>query len=206
MFDLILINPELELCNAWIEEFKEFPEVKILTGYFEEVQEFDCMVSAANSFGLMDGGVDLAIINFFGDQLEKRIQKFIIENYFGEQPVGTSFIIETLNEKHPFVAHTPTMRIPMDINRTDNIYLAMKAMLEAVWHHNLNKENKTIEKVVCPGLGTRTGRVPAKEAARQMKLAYRNFKFPPQVIDWRFAGGRQQEIKYGTNLGYRKDY
>lgn len=27
----------------------------------------------------------------------------------GEQPVGTSFIIETGNAKHPFLAHTPTM-------------------------------------------------------------------------------------------------
>lgn len=36
------------------------------------------MVSAANSFGLMDGGVDGAITMFFGDQLQKRVQKHIV--------------------------------------------------------------------------------------------------------------------------------
>ena len=71
------------------------------------------MVSAANSFGLMDGGVDLAITRFFGVQLMERVQAHILQEYLGEQPIGTSFTIETGHPKHPFVAHTPTMRVPM---------------------------------------------------------------------------------------------
>src|SRR5438067_7389940 len=39
---------------------------------FERLPEFDCMVSAANSFGLMDGGVDAAIVRFFGRSKEDR--------------------------------------------------------------------------------------------------------------------------------------
>lgn len=203
MVELTLVDPKVELCNSWGNEFKDSPEVKIVCGYFENVREFDCMVSAANSFGLMDGGVDLAIINFFGVELEKRVQQHIISNYFGEQPVGTSFIIETQNREYPFIAHTPTMRTPMVIVGTDYVYLAMKAMLEAVWKHNSIQGNQKINKILCPGLGTATGRMPAKEAARQMKLAYKNFKNPPARIDWRFAGQRQQEIKYGGNPGYK---
>lgn len=57
------------------------------------------MVSAANSFGLMDGGIDAAITDFFGKQLPVRVQARIISEYGGVQPVGTSFIIETLGEK-----------------------------------------------------------------------------------------------------------
>jgi hypothetical protein len=57
----------------------------------------------------MDGGVDAAITLFFGGQLQKKVQKYILENFEGEQPVGTSFIIETDNDKHPYLAHTPTM-------------------------------------------------------------------------------------------------
>ena len=67
------------------------------------------MVSAANSFGLMDGGVDLAITRFFGEPLMQRIQTRILEEYLGEQPVGTSLIVETGHPAHPFVAHTPTL-------------------------------------------------------------------------------------------------
>lgn len=199
--ELTLIDPKLELCNAWKKEFSDSSEVEILCGYFQDVESFDCMVSAANSFGLMDGGVDLAIINFFGPKLEKHIQQHILKEYFGEQPVGTSFLAKTGNSKHPFVAHTPTMRVPMDISKTDHVYLAMKAMLEAIWKHNLADIQTPIRKVLCPGLGTSTGRVPVSEAARQMRLAYKNFKNPPDRIDWRYAGARQQEIKYGTNVG-----
>ena len=45
------------------------------------------MVSAANSFGLMDGGVDLAITNFFGVDLMDRVQAHILRDYLGEQPI-----------------------------------------------------------------------------------------------------------------------
>ncbi|ECE9311446.1 phage tail protein, partial [Salmonella enterica subsp. enterica serovar Napoli] len=35
------------------------------------------MVSTANSFGLMDGGVDAAITAYFGPQLQERVQRNI---------------------------------------------------------------------------------------------------------------------------------
>lgn len=60
------------------------------------------MVSAANSFGLMDGGIDKCITDFFGDQLPKRVREYIIGEYGGCQPIGTSFIIETQGEKYVF--------------------------------------------------------------------------------------------------------
>ena len=45
----------------------------------------------------------------FGKQLQKRVQKYILDNFEGEQPVGTSFIIHTEKYAHPYLAHTPTM-------------------------------------------------------------------------------------------------
>jgi O-acetyl-ADP-ribose deacetylase (regulator of RNase III) len=105
------------------------------------------MVSAANSFGLMDGGVDLAITNFFGPALQARVQQVILACYDGEQPVGTSFIVETGHPAHPFLAHTPIMRVPMPIAGTDYVYLAMKAMLQAVRDFNISGER--IQIVAC---------------------------------------------------------
>jgi len=52
----------------------------------------------------------------------KRVQERILQDYLGEQPVGTSIIVETGHHKHPFIAHTPTMRVPMPIATTDNVY------------------------------------------------------------------------------------
>jgi O-acetyl-ADP-ribose deacetylase (regulator of RNase III) len=200
---LILIDPVVELCSAWESEFEELPNVEIVHGRFETLPRFDCMVSAANSFGLMDGGVDLAIISFFGIELMDRVQERILSEFLGEQSVGTSFIVETGNRKHPFVAHTPTMRVPMPITRTDNVYRAMWAMLLAVHHHNRSSA-KPIQVVACPGLGTATGRMPCAEAARQMAAAYRNYLDPPRKISWPYAAARQNTVRSGGDPGLQE--
>lgn len=197
---LILVDPKEALCDALREQFADLPDVEIVQDYFESLPEYDCMVSAANSFGLMDGGVDLAITQYFGSQLMYRVQRRIIDEYLGEQPVGTSMIVETNHPEHPFLAHTPTMRVPMVIAHTDNVYKAMWAMLLAVRQHNQRAERK-IEIVACPGLGTHTGEVPFRQAAKQMALAYRNFLSPPNAIDWIFATDRQFQVRYGGDDG-----
>ncbi|MEM7372270.1 MAG: macro domain-containing protein [Bacteroidota bacterium] len=195
-FSLILVDPNPMLCQEWENAFQEFDSVEVVNDYFEKLPVFDCMVSAANSFGLMDGGVDLAIINFFGPQLEREVQAHILSRYWGEQSVGTSFIFPTAHPKHPYLAHTPTMRVPSNISHSDNVYLAMKAMLEAVHHHN-EQSATPINTLACPGLGTSTGRVPYPKAARDMAMAYRNYLNPPSRIDWNYATYRQHEVKYG---------
>lgn len=197
---LILVDPNAAICRAWTEYFQHLPDVEIVNDYFENLPAFDCMVSAANSFGLMDGGVDAAITRYFGDDLMLRVQKRIIAEYFGEQPVGTSMIVETDHPHHPYIAHTPTMRVPMEIAHTDHAYLAMWALLREVHRHNQTAERK-IEIIACPGLGTFTGRVTPREAARQMALAYRNFLNPPAYITWQYAGERQVRIRFGGDDG-----
>lgn len=194
---LILVDPESGLCDAWRLCFDGLARVEIVHGRFESLDRYDCMVSAANSFGLMDGGVDLAIIQFFGLELMDAVQERILREYRGEQPVGTSFIIETGHPEHPFLAHTPTMRVPMPITRTDNVYQAMWAMLLAVDRHNAAGSATPIRTIACPGLGTATGRVPFDEAARQMSCAYRHFLTPPKAITWPYAATRQDAVGWG---------
>jgi O-acetyl-ADP-ribose deacetylase (regulator of RNase III) len=198
---LILVDPTVALCEAWREFFADLPRVTIVNDQFTTLTAFDCMVSPANSFGLMDGGIDAAIIRFFGDKLMHDVQQYIIDEYLGEQPVGTSFIIGTGHPKHRWLAHTPTMRVPMEIARTDHVYLAMSALLKAVYHHNRRHENK-ITSIACSGLGTGTGKVPPREAAHQMAIAYRNVLNPPRYISWPYADERQQEIRYGGDFGF----
>ncbi len=108
---LILVAPDPALAEAFQQHFADFPQVEVVNNYFEWLPEFDCLVSPANSFGMMDGGIDAAITRFFGLDLERRVQQTILADYLGEQPVGTSFVIPTGHPKHPFLAHTPTMRV-----------------------------------------------------------------------------------------------
>jgi O-acetyl-ADP-ribose deacetylase (regulator of RNase III) len=199
---LILVDMNAGVCAAWQEYFKTLPEVEIINDYFENLPQYDCMVSAANSFGLMDGGVDAAITRFFGEGVMRPVQERIITEYLGEQPVGTCTLVETGNANHPWVAHAPTMRIPMEIAHTDNVYLAMWAVLRAVHHHNQVADQK-INVIACPGLGTFTGKVPYREAARQMSLAYKNYLNPPTYITWQYASERQARVRFGGDDGFR---
>lgn len=201
---LVLVDPKPALCRAFQTAFKNLPNVAIVNGYFERLPAFDCMVSAANSFGLMDGGVDAAIINFFGDALERRVQQRIGDEYMGEQPIGTSMIVETGHSKHPFLAHTPTMRVPMSISHTENVYAAMWAMLLAVRQHN-RTSNQPITVIACPGLGTATGHMLFQEAARQMALAYQYYLAPPKHLSWRYADERHAGVRQRVDRGPERE-
>jgi O-acetyl-ADP-ribose deacetylase (regulator of RNase III) len=77
---LILVAPNPLLGEAFREHFTCLPNVEIVNNYFEWLPEFDCMVSPANLFGLMDGGIDAAIIRFFGHSLMERVQQRILED------------------------------------------------------------------------------------------------------------------------------
>jgi O-acetyl-ADP-ribose deacetylase (regulator of RNase III) len=145
----------------------------------------------------MDGGVDKIINEYFGGELQARVQRRIAEEYLGEQPIGTSLIVETGSVRYPFLAHTPTMEVPASISNTTNVYRAMRGMLLAVRKHN-QTHTKQIRYVACPGLGTGSGLMSYQEAARQMALAYQRFLNPPTHIDWNYVMRRDGELKnYG---------
>lgn len=195
-FKLILCDTNAPLANEWKRAFADHPEVEIRCSGFESV-DFDCIVSPANSFGLMDGGIDGAITDYFGKQMMDRVQSYVLRRYAGEQPVGTSMIVRATDplsdKKLQFVAHTPTMIVPRDISKTTNVYMAMKAMLLAVEEHNRSYSHK-IGTVLCSGLGTGAGRVPYNEAANDMAKAYTNFKIRPKELNWTVALNRYKQI------------
>src|SRR5882757_5106525 len=74
--------------------------IEVYPGSFESLPSFDCVATAGNSFGLMDAGMDLAVLKFFGQQIQEKVQKRILDDYCGEQPVGTAFIVETGRTDH----------------------------------------------------------------------------------------------------------
>ncbi|ECX5680489.1 macro domain-containing protein [Salmonella enterica] len=195
MIKLILSAPEPAMAAAFECYFQNTDNVEIIRRPFETVPEFDCMVSAANSFGLMDGGVDAAITTYFGTQLQRRVQKYIIQEYLGEQPVGTAFITETGDGEHPWLVHAPTMRVPLIIDGTDAVYNATRAALLAIFQHNKSAaEYKKIKSVVFPAMGAGCGQVPPDSVARQMRLAWDGFINCATEINWQYASDRQNAV------------
>ena len=133
-----------------------------------------CVVSPANSFGIMDGGYDLALTKWYGEQLQERVQKYIMKNYYGEQPVGSSFIIDA-GRDNQYLIHTPTMRTPEKIVDTRVIYQSMRTTLIVA------KQNK-IKSILIPMFGGLTGCVRPQVVAEMMYLGYRQIMKPPKKI------------------------
>lgn len=198
---LILVDRGKEFSDVLRWQFRSHPEVQVVCGRFEDLPSFDCVVTAGNSFGLMDAGMDLAVVRFFGRQVMERIQKQILEDFLGEQPVGTCIIVPTDRAAHPFVAHAPTMRVPMNIQGTDHVYLALWASLLAVHRHNRSASRK-IDTLACPGLGTGTGGMDSLEAALQLCLAYEHYYRPPEYINPSMAQQHHDRIYYGGRWGF----
>ena len=89
----------------------------------------------------------------------------------------------------------------MNIDRTDNVYLAAWATLLAVLHHNRNHVQK-IESLVMPGFGTGTGGVDPLEASLQMRFACEHFLRPAQYINPSLAQSRFEKVYYGGRWGF----
>lgn len=159
--------------------FKDTDDVVLINDSFENFiknNNVECVVSPANSFGLMDGGYDLALREWYGKQLQERVQQYIIDNYYGEQPVGTSFIIKT-NKDNQFLIHTPTMRTPSKIKDDTVIYQCMRTTLI------LAKQNN-IKSILIPMFGGLAGGVHPQRIAELMRLAYNQILNPKEITNW----------------------
>ena len=55
----------------------------------------DAVVSPANSFGFMDGGMDAVYRRYFGAEIQERVQQVIRERPHGELVVGSADVVET---------------------------------------------------------------------------------------------------------------
>jgi O-acetyl-ADP-ribose deacetylase (regulator of RNase III) len=192
---LWLVHPDDAMCEAFRQRFAGLPGVRVIRGRFEDLEPHDCFVTAGNAFGIMNAGIDAAVVRRFGEGFMQRVQHRIMDQFFGEQPVGTAFILSTDDPALPFVAHAPTMRVPGSIEGTDKVYTATWAALLAIQAHNQTNAQR-ITVAAFPAMGTGFGGVPFGEAARQMAAAYRHYREPPHRLDWDFVVARHKAICY----------
>jgi O-acetyl-ADP-ribose deacetylase (regulator of RNase III) len=177
---VFLIDRSQVLVDRWREQFSDCPAVEALAGdYFQ--RPADALVSPANSFGIMDGGLDLAIRDELGFAVERKLQEVIVGKHHGELPVGWAEIVQTDHPRWRYLIAAPTMRIPEPISFTINPYLAFRAALVAVKNFNEALGRRAIDSLVCCGLGTGIGRVDPNKCARQMRAAYHVLKAPARI-------------------------
>ncbi|MEL6133360.1 MAG: macro domain-containing protein [Bacteroidota bacterium] len=203
-----LIDINEALCEAWEKVFSDVEGVQIKNDSIF-THPADALISPANSFGYMNGGIDFAISKYLGWHIEKELQQIIREKYYGELLVGQAEILPTSHPDFPYLISAPTMRTPMTIVRTPNVYLAMKAILTLIAYGKMRDGtpvNTHIQTVAIPGLGTGIGQVKPLDCARQMRIAWedvQNRKFET-IEGWDEMGsnfayfftGRKEDLKY----------
>ena len=169
---LVDINPDLTA--AWQKVFEDIGQVEVVHQSIFDLS-CDAIVSPANSFGYMNGGIDFAISKNLGWHIEKRLQQKLREQYHGELLVGQATLVETDSKQFPYLISAPTMRTPTTILRSPNIYLATKAILLLIKEGTFSDGTPIAERiktVAIPGLGTGVGQVPPMICARQMRIAW----------------------------------
>lgn len=188
---IILCELSEKVVEAWQSFFSGEENVSILNTDITQL-ECDAIVSPANSFGFMDGGLDYALSERLGWDLEKRLQQQIKELPEGELLVGRALVLATGDARIPYLISAPTMRIPTNFNidTSINAYLAMKALLIQATN------DERINSVAIPGLCTGVGRMQPIIAARQMFQAYKEIILGDKM-DFRTFGDAQ---KYHWNI------
>lgn len=189
--NVLFADTDLGVVQALQAAFADVRDVEAVHSPFEPLADsgrFDAIVSPANSYGIMDGGVDAAIIRHFGGALQEQVHETIRQVWAGEQPVGTCLPVAIPFSDAPSVLlHTPTMRVPQPIAGTTNVFLAFRAAL-------LTADDCGITSILSPGLGTLTGRVRPEASAAQCRLAWDNVAHPQARTSWRHQNDLEQAL------------
>ena len=174
---IVLAAVEDDLADAWERHCGDLPDVFIHRGSILDLS-VDAVVSPANSFGFMDGGIDHLYSHVFGWEVQDRLQELIRTRHHGELLVGAAEIVETGHPRISYVIAAPTMRVPMVLTDTVNPYLAARAVLLLIRHGVVpsgalagEPVAAAVQSVAFPGLGTGVGRVGPNTCARQVRSA-----------------------------------
>lgn len=185
-----------ELHAAWLRRFGDASDVTVSDADIFELGA-DALVSPANSFGFMDGGLDHQISERLGWHIQDAVQKAIRARPLGELLIGEAIVVPTGDARTPWLIAAPTMRVPMRIPESVNAYLAMKAILIAARSH---VDEVPILSVAIPGLGTGVGKLDPETAAFQMWCAYDEVVHGHFTPPASFGEAQRRHIKLNTRV------
>lgn len=174
---IVLVALDSALRDAWSTFCGDLEFVRVHEGSIFEL-ECDAVVSPANSFGFMDGGIDMNYSQYFGWHVQERLQGLIRKFHHGELLVGSAEIVETDHPRFPYLIAAPTMRVPTILKNSVNPYLAARAVLILARYGQFRNGpltgepiSKVVQSIAFPGLGTGVGQVGPNTCARQVRAA-----------------------------------
>lgn len=172
---LVLCAVEDALAEAWEAAADGRREVYTHRGSTLDVPA-DAVVSPANSYGWMRGGIDSVYAHAF-PAIEQHVRSAVLAYHGGELPVGQAVIVPTDVAAPAWLISAPTMREPGERLPQDTVhpYLAARAVFR-MWRDGRLEDDRPVRSVVStiamPGLGTGIGGVPPEVCARQVMAAW----------------------------------
>lgn len=154
------------------------PDAACVTGPVETIQwpHGTVFISPANSFGFMDGGIDLAYSRVMFPGIEARVKRRIKDRgdvtSLGRPflPIGTAIATKASEELEQWLITAPTMLLPQDVSMTRNVYYATLAALP------IARSTRELRTIVIPAMGTGYGKVSPADAAKQVHDAIETFE------------------------------
>jgi O-acetyl-ADP-ribose deacetylase (regulator of RNase III) len=199
---IVLTAMEPALADAWQRFCGDLPNVTIHRGSILDVA-CEAVVSPANSYGFMDGGIDMVYSQFFGWHVQDRLQELIAQRHHGELLVGSAEIVETSHRRIPYLIAAPTMRVPMILRESIHPYLAARAVFLLIEHGHVptgpqagQPIRELVTTVAFPGLGTGVGRISPQTCAHQVRTAIEDVVLKKRGFptSWHEAQTRHQRL------------
>ncbi len=189
----------LPMTEAWQAYFGALDNVEILTDDLSG-QSADALVVPTNAFGRLDGGLEHDVLDLFDEDTQRALQSVITQDYDGELLVGQAEVLLTPQGQFPILICAPTMRVPQNLARTVNAYLALRAALRAALRFN-SEHGDIIQTLLVPALAATNGFMPPLRAARQMRAAYDSvFYGAPANEDISLDAGADGDDKFRVRL------
>jgi O-acetyl-ADP-ribose deacetylase (regulator of RNase III) len=160
------------LCSAWNVYLKDvgFP-YQIKQCNFLDLEPHEYLVNAGNSFGLMDGGIDYYISEYWKKENPESWKEYVKDvSEFVPLPIGKTMTFYAGTPIFRSLCLTPTMVWPEDISETFNVFYATLGAISEIGKFSL--ENHTT--AIC-GLGTGCGNVSPIDCAKQMNAAFKYY-------------------------------
>lgn len=165
---IIFVANNHKCCATLNKYFNNVHDVKVIRCTISQLKPVDCIVCPGDSYAIMENSINRTINTMLN--IKSDIQRYINDTYYGEQPVGTTTILNIKNDDYKYIAYVPIMKYNVNMNMTHNIYTAFRSLLVAIMEHNKHNNNN-IRTVLCPIFGIDDD-MDLEEAVHQMSTAY----------------------------------
>jgi len=175
-------TPELVLCAvdeplavAWADATASLGgRVRVHRGSVLDIRA-QAVVSPANSYGWMRGGIDAVYAKAF-PEVEQHVRSAILAYHGGELPIGEAVMVPTGEVEPAWLISAPTLREPGQRlpGETVHPYLAARAVFLKWTEGSVDQGpiRQLVDTIAMPGLGTGVGGVAPATCAKQVAAAW----------------------------------